>query len=181
MPQKLEDPAMAVTIDESWYERAPDLPERVSAGGVVVRIDGGNLFVALIRERDQQGEELLGHVLPKGQVHPEESVDAAALREIAEEAGLSEVEKVSDLAVLERRDLHRAVWSLNHIGLYYSEQVEADIQDTAHHFDFGWFPLESPPAMFWPDERELLLRERLRIYDQIIARQNPKPRKKYFM
>lgn len=169
------------TIDDSWYERDPALPERISAGGVVVRLDQGGLLVALIREIDEHGDELPGYVLPKGRVDPGETIDATALREVEEEAGLSQVEKLAELAVRHHKDLYRAYWAICHYNLYFTGQIEGNILDTDHHFGFGWFPLETPPAMFWPCEREILRKERGRIYDLVISRQNPKPRKKFFM
>lgn len=169
------------SIDDTWYERTPELPERISAGGVVVRIDGGGLLVALVRERDEYGRELPGYVLPKGRVDPGEDIATTAIREIQEEAGLSALEALGELAVLEHQDLNREWWAICHYGLYYTTQISGEILDVDHHFDFGWFPLEALPEIFWPCEREMLHRERHRIYDMVISRQNPKPRKRGFM
>lgn len=171
---------MPIVIDDSWYERTPEARERVSAGGVVIRIEGGNLLVGLVREIDA-GETLEGYVLPKGRLEPGEAIDAGAVREIHEEIGITEVEKLGDLATLERLDLTREFWSINHYGLYLTAQPAGEIVDKDHHFDFGWFPLEDPPHMFWPDERRMLARQRGEIYDAVIAHQNPKSRKKYFV
>ena len=71
-------------IDESWYERPPDVPDRTSAGGVVARIEDGQIYVALVGEVG-----LSERVLPKGGVESGESLEGAARREIEEEAGLS--------------------------------------------------------------------------------------------
>ncbi|MBI2434826.1 MAG: NUDIX domain-containing protein [Candidatus Hydrogenedentes bacterium] len=167
-------------IDDSWYVRDVPLPERVSAGGVVVRIAEGGLLVALVREIDA-GEVLQGYVLPKGGVDPHESIEQAALREIDEEAGLTDVTGLGELRVIEHKDHLKKYWAICHYGLYLTAQVESHIKDVEHHFDFGWFPLEAPPEMFWPCERKMLEQERNRVYDLVIARQNPKPRKKFFM
>ena len=87
-------------IDASWFEHRDDLPERISAGGVVMRVAGGLAHVALVREIDEDGRTLEGYVLPKGGVEPDEAVDTAAIREVEEEAGLTEITKLSDLATL---------------------------------------------------------------------------------
>ena len=50
-------------IDESWYERPPGVPDRTSAGGVVARIEDGQIYVALVGEVG-----LTDRVLPKGGV-----------------------------------------------------------------------------------------------------------------
>jgi len=168
-------------IDETWYRRDPALPPRTSAGGVVVRIEGGNLLVALVRERAAWGEVLAGYVLPKGGVEPGEDIEAGARREVAEEAGLTEVTALTTLAVLERQDYERAHWSTCHYLLFITSQLEGAIRDTEHHFGFGWFPAESLPPMFWPDERQLLEAQRRHIYEHVIAHQNPKGRKPGFM
>ena len=50
-------------IDESWYQRPKGTPERIASGGVVVRVSGGETFVAFTREGDMRE-----FVLPKGGV-----------------------------------------------------------------------------------------------------------------
>jgi len=163
-------------IDDSWYERGEGLPERVSAGGVVVRMERGALLVALVREGGVEG-----FVLPKGGVEEGESVEAAAIREIEEEAGLTEVSLLAPLAVLERQSEKKVYWSINHYGLYVTTQVAGVIKDTEHHFDMGWYPIDALPAMCWPDERRMIERNRKLIYEKVIAFQNPRARKKGFV
>lgn len=168
-------------IDETWYERPDDLPERISAGGVVVRIEGGAILVALVRELNNALIELDGYVLPKGGLEEGESVEDGAKREIQEEIGLTEVSRLGALGILERQTENRTHWSINHYGLYITQQVEGEILDKDHHFGMAWFPLDSLPPLFWPDEEKLLRDQRLHIYDLAIAHQNPKARKQGFM
>ncbi len=167
-------------VDDSWYTRGEDLDERHSAGGVVVRIDKGNIMLALIREISSD-EILEGYVLPKGGIEDGEDIETGARREIEEEAGLTEIEHLTELKTLERYSDKKIYWSINHYGLYYTEQLEGEILDKEHHFDFGWFRLDELPDMFWPDEKRMLQRERKAITDRVINRQNPKGRKKGFM
>ncbi len=138
-------------IDHTWYAKPEGIRVRPTAGGVVVRRAPGGLLVALVRE-----VELDGHVLPKGGIDPGETADQAALREIEEESGLSQLEKIADLAVLERLESARRFWSVIHYGLYLTTQVRGEIKDTAHHPGMDWFPLDRLPPMFWPDERQLI-------------------------
>ncbi len=167
---------MSVVIDDSWYIRADGLTERISAGGAVVRIDRGNLYVALVHEKG-----CAGYVLPKGGVTEDESLDDGALREIEEESGLTEITRLDELAVLERMSEKKDYWSINHYFLYVTGQISGTILDTAHHDEMIWAPLDALPDMFWPDERKLLERERKTIYARVIAYQNPKKRKKHFV
>ncbi len=143
-------------VDDTWYERPEDCPpERLTAGGVVVRVENGQVLAALIRERGIEG-----YVLPKGGVEPGEDIEAASRREIEEEAGLSELTHLSHLDVLERMDSEKRWWSIIHYGLYLTTQIEGVIGDTLNHSDLGWFTLDALPPMFWPDERDLIERNR---------------------
>lgn len=169
-------------IDESWYVRPEGaVRERVASGGVVIRIEDGGLRIALVREIDLDGVVLDGYVLPKGGVQEGETLDQAAVREIEEEAGLTELTKLGDLAISERQDSMKTYWAINHYAVYLTTQISGEIRDKAHHFDVGWFPIEQLPSMFWPDERRIVEEHRARIYDWAIAHQNPKRRKKLFM
>ncbi|MFM1920901.1 MAG: putative mutator protein MutT4 [Candidatus Hydrogenedentota bacterium] len=168
-------------IDDSWYQRIPEVPERVSAGGVVVRIDRGNLLVALVCEIESRGETLPGYVLPKGGVEPGEDRETGARREIQEEAGLSEVTWIRPVATIERHDLYKKYWSISHYELFVTSQLAGEILDKDHHFGMDWFPLDQLPEMFWPCERHMLERRRKEIYDAVITHQNPYKRKGGFM
>lgn len=167
---------MLPKIDQTWYERPEGFRERTSAGGVVVRIERGALLIALVEEVD-----VPGYVLPKGGQEPGETIDETARREIQEEAGLTQIEKVCDLAVLERQSEKKVLWSINHYALFVTEQVSGEIIDVEHHTGMAWFPLDHLPEMFWPDERRMIEFNRKLIYERVIARQNPKPRKRMFM
>jgi 8-oxo-dGTP pyrophosphatase MutT (NUDIX family) len=167
---------MSLVIDDSWYTRPDGVGERVSAGGVIVRIERGGLRVALVHEKG-----CTGYVLPKGGVDAGESLEQGALREIEEESGLTELKLIGDLAVLERLSEKKDTWSINHYFLYLTEQITGTILDTDHHDELIWPPLDDLPAMFWPDERRLLQSRRKAIYDRVIAAQNPRKRKKQFV
>lgn len=167
---------MLPKIDDSWYTRPEGFSERISAGGVVVRIDRGALFVALVEEVD-----VPGYVIPKGGIDPGETIDQGALREIEEESGLSALEKICDLAVLERQSEKKVLWSINHYALFVTEQVSGTIKDTEHHTGMDWFPIDALPEMFWPDERRMIERNRKLIYERVIAHQNPRARKRMFV
>lgn len=64
----------------------PRAKEEVSAGGVVFRVEGGRPLFLLIRDSYSNWG------FPKGHVERGEAPEAAAVREVAEETGLSDVE-----------------------------------------------------------------------------------------
>ena len=60
------------------------MPPYSHAGGVVSRIMGGDRQYLLVEARRSPGE----WVLPKGHIEPGETAEAAAIREVEEEAGV---------------------------------------------------------------------------------------------
>jgi 8-oxo-dGTP pyrophosphatase MutT (NUDIX family) len=62
-----------------------DVRDETSAGGVVFRLDGGNALYLLIRDSYQNWG------FPKGHLEAGEIPEAAALREVSEETGLSDL------------------------------------------------------------------------------------------
>lgn len=140
-------------IDESWYRKPRGIAEHTSAGGVVVRVVGDQVLVALVRDGD-----LPGLVLPKGHVEPGESLEDAARREIREEAGLDNVIWLGELGVRERLDFGRTSWKKTH---YFVFLADAPVEGRAE-----WFSLDALPPMFWPEQRDLLTSHR----DDIVGR-----------
>ena len=138
-------------IDESWYERPLGVIDRTSAGGVVVRIEDEQIYVALVGELG-----LTERVLPKGGVEAGESLEEAARREIEEEAGLSALELIEKLGIRERLSYDRVCWITTHYFLFATEQVEGIPTDVEHHYELAWYPIGSLPAIFWPEQQELI-------------------------
>lgn len=71
----------------------------VSAGAIVLGTGSGRLLVAMAREPDK-GQE--AYVIPKGHIEAGESMEAAALREVTEETGLTGVQLVTYLGAIVR-------------------------------------------------------------------------------
>ena len=138
-------------IDESWYKRPPGVSDRTSAGGIVARIEDGRIYVALVGELG-----LTERVLPKGGVEPGESLEEAAHREIEEEAGLSSLELIEELGVRERLSYDKVCWITTYYFLFVTEQVEGIPTDVEHHYELAWHPIGALPAIFWPEQRELI-------------------------
>lgn len=157
-------------IDESYYQRPEGVPERHGAGGVVARIARGLIYVALATVD-------AGYVLPKGGIEDGETIDEAAVREIEEEAGLTEVTKLDDLGLVERCSSSKRYWSITHFGLYVTNQIRGVVLDTDKHGEIEWFLLDALPEMVWPEQRRLIEDNRRRISESIVAHANPQRRK----
>lgn len=60
--------------------------DETSAGGIVIRVEDGVAYTAVIARRNRAGR--LEWCLPKGHLEGEETAPEAAVREIAEETGI---------------------------------------------------------------------------------------------
>jgi 8-oxo-dGTP pyrophosphatase MutT (NUDIX family) len=139
-------------VNASWYERPPNVPGRTSAGGVVARLaEDDRVVIALTREPDYRP-----FILPKGGVEASESLEAAARREIAEEAGLSDLHLLAKLGQRERLDASRTRWITAHYFLFATRQVKGLPTDPAHRYQLAWAPLEALPVFLWPEQLELV-------------------------
>ena len=146
-------------IDASWYRRPPDTPERLTAGGLVCRLQEGRLLVALAREG-----EWPSCIIPKGGVDPGETVEAAARREIAEETGFTRLTLLGKLGVLERLTFDRAHWTVTHLFAYLTTEQAATPSDRAAHPQPAlWCRPDALPSMLWPDQRRLIERNHARL------------------
>jgi len=102
-------------------------------------------------------------VVPKGGIEPGETPEEAAIREVAEEAGLFELEPLGKLGVCERSDYERTCWKIIHYFLFHTTQIDAVPLDIENHPAMGWFNIDALPELFWPEQRALIERNRDRI------------------
>lgn len=138
-------------IDRTWYRHERGLPRRTSAGGVVVRLCGARIDVALAREGD-----FPQYILPKGGVDPGETIEQAAQREIAEEAGLTQLTRLGKLGTRSRLTFTKQKWVTVHYYLYTTTAQAQQPTDIRHIHRAKWFPLSRLPKMLWPEQREML-------------------------
>jgi len=120
--------------------------------------------LALVKEVELGDDH---YVLPKGGVETGEDVEAAALREIAEESGLVDLTYHGPLGTLQRQNFKRTYWQISHYGLYSTGQESGVITDPAN-YGLAWFSLDALPPMFWPDE-EALVRGRRAWIEQVVS------------
>ncbi len=138
-------------IDSTWYVKPNGIRESMSAGGVIVRKEGQVIWVALVRESENDD-----YILPKGRVEPGEAAEQAARREIEEEAGLTGLQFLANLGTQERLNFQKTEWKTTYYYLYLTDQVESHPTDPYHAYRCDWFSLDDLPPMFWPEQRELI-------------------------
>ncbi len=129
--------------------------DETSAGGLVLNRRSPDAAGALIGRIDRKGQLLWS--LPKGHVEPGESPEAAAIREVAEETGitgrvLGRLGTIDFWFVADGRRVHKTV---HHFLLLREsgELSDADIEVA----EVAWVPLaEAAKRLAYDDERSLL-------------------------
>lgn len=148
-----------MSAPDLYYTRPRKVKTRTGAGGVVVRVDPatGRTLVALIHER-ADGK----FVLPKGGVEKGESLEAAAAREIAEEAGFTRLKLLGKLGVGERLSGRRTTWQTTHYFLFVTDQETGNPTDR-RDWVLEWFPIDEAPDLYWREQQKIVVENRARI------------------
>ena len=129
--------------------------EETSAGGLVVRGRGSDISGVLIGRIDRRGRLLWS--LPKGHIEAGETVEQAAVREVAEETGitgrvLGQLGIIDFWFVAESRRVHKTV----HHYLMLAEAGELSDADS-EVAEVAWVPLgEMVDRLAYDDERRLV-------------------------
>jgi len=128
-----------------------------SAGGVVYRVDGEEIAIALASRRTRRGDLAWG--LPKGLIEPEEGPSATAVREVREETGL-DAEIVEDLGDISYVYVWDEVRVRKSVRFFLMRATGGDISKHDHEMEeVRWFPLdETPRTASFKSEREILAR-----------------------
>jgi ADP-ribose pyrophosphatase YjhB (NUDIX family) len=129
--------------------------DEFSAGGLVVDLGGDIPRGALIGRVDRQGRLLWS--LPKGHIEQGETAEQAAVREVAEETGISgeilgELGTIDFWFVAEGRRIHKTVrhFLLRAVS---GQLSDADVEVS----EVAWVPLPDIAAQLaYPDERGLV-------------------------
>ena len=133
--------------------------DEVSAGGLVIDFSGTKgLLIGRYDQKDANRERLLWS-LPKGHIEEGETPEAAAIREVAEENGItSEISR--ELGVIDfwfmasGKRIHKTV----HHFLF--KEVSGELTPQESEVDeVRWFPLdEIVTRLAYPDEKKLIAR-----------------------
>ncbi|CAB4864964.1 MAG: NUDIX domain-containing protein [Actinobacteria bacterium] len=133
--------------------------DEVSAGGLVIDSTGTQgLLIGRIDHKDASGTRLLWS-LPKGHIEAGETPEEAAIREVAEETGITSAISRS-LGVIDfwfmagGKRIHKTV---HH---YLFSEVSGDLTPQVSEVDeVSWFPLdEIVERLAYPDEKKLIAR-----------------------
>jgi ADP-ribose pyrophosphatase YjhB (NUDIX family) len=130
--------------------------EETSAGGLVLdSTETGSARAALIGRIDRRGRLLWS--LPKGHVEPGETKEAAAVRDVAEETGITgrvvgTLGTIDFWFVADGRRIHKTV----HHYLLLATDGELSADDVEVE-EVAWVPLdELPERLAYADERRLI-------------------------
>lgn len=142
---------------------APATRTEVSAGGVVYRRGPDGLEVILAARRTRRGELAWG--LAKGGIEPDESAEAAAVREVREETGI-EAEIEGSLGTTRYFYVWQDARIRKTVHFFLMRATGGDADDHDDEMEaVRWFPLERAlKRAAYKGEREVLARaaERLR-------------------
>lgn len=134
-----------------------------SAGGVVYRLHSGQPLYLLIRDSYKNWG------FPKGHIERGEQPSAAALREVAEETGLDQVEVRSDIDVIDWyfRFRGRLIHKVCHFFLMETSATKTCPQRAEGISACTWVPFEEAETRIsYGNAREILRRA----HDQVTAR-----------
>jgi 8-oxo-dGTP diphosphatase len=132
-----------------------------SAGGVVVNNEGRVVVIVPVK-RDAHGRRVLG--LPKGHPDGDETPEAAAAREVAEETGVT-AELIEPLGEVEYSYERRSRRVSKRVAFFLFEYRGGSLDDHDHEIeDARWMTIEEAlDALSYDGEREMVRRASSRI------------------
>lgn len=141
-----------------------EIKRTTSAGGVIVKKEHESFQILLLR--DTRFPEWY---FAKGHVEDGETLEQAALREVAEEAGLHQLKIFSLLGSYER--FVEKAQEMKTIYYFLMSPTGAEIPaspDNAH-VELKWFPLENLPTMFLAEQKDVVERNIEKIKSDLVT------------
>jgi len=126
-------------------------PEAVSAGGMVVSSYGQSVRILLVRDTNYDD-----WVCPKGHVEPGETLEQAALREIKEEAGVTEAKILFELGTARRYVEKIPEWKTIHYFLILTSANQPLGSLENDSMEAKWFSIEKLPKMHLPEQLNII-------------------------
>ena len=124
----------------------------VSSGGVVVKKVNGVAYILLIRDKRYQD-----WVLPKGHVEDGETLEQAALREVFEEANLSDVTVLESIGVYERLvEKANEYKTIHYFLMLAGDSVDIDNDLSTDLDEIRWFEIDKIPALYIEEQRDVI-------------------------
>lgn len=123
----------------------------ISAGGVIVKKENESFFILLLR--DTRFPEWY---FAKGHVEPDETLEQAVMREVAEEAGLHHLKIYSLLGSYERFVEKANEQKTIHYFLMSPTREETPSEPENKNVELKWFPLEELPVMYLPEQKDVV-------------------------
>ncbi|HET7028280.1 MAG TPA: NUDIX hydrolase [Candidatus Limnocylindrales bacterium] len=126
-----------------------------SAGGIVTRVDGGQVQLVVGRRRRERDGATW--TLPKGTPDDGETTEQTALREVTEETGL-QVRITGPLDSIRYTFVRGGQRIRKTVHYFLMEPVGGDLERHDHEFDeVRWIPLaDAPSILTFPTERALV-------------------------
>jgi 8-oxo-dGTP pyrophosphatase MutT (NUDIX family) len=149
-------PPQPTQLPDRLPHRLPEV-EETSAGGVIIDVHDGVARVAVIARRNRAGR--VEWCLPKGHLESNETLEQAAVREVAEETGivgrvLASLGSIDYWFSASGTRIHKIV----HHYLLEATSGELSIEGDpdAEAIDVAWFPLgDVQPHLTFPNERRI--------------------------
>lgn len=148
---------MSTSFSDEGRSKSLTETTQYSAGGVAFRSNGDGVEIALILTNNEHRWQL-----PKGHLDPGETSEQAALREVAEEAGI-ECELLEPILEISYRFTHHGkngpIRILKFVNFYLMRYVSGDVADHDDEVaEARWLPIETAlETLYHDDEKKVVL------------------------